>query len=165
MNTRVGARPEILSLRRTEYTVQMDGPRLALIALAMAVAPAVLVGNGALAQGPDYRCVIERIAVANEDRRSIEFRETYIGQEFTVERRTGLMAGALKNSYATEPQVIDMGSAENSYKVVTTMRLEEGAGAGTNAYLLTVNEFADGREKPFMFAQNDVAYFGTCVHF
>lgn len=36
------------------------------------------------------------------------------------------MAGALKNSYVTDPQVIDYGSTEDSYKAVATMRKDQG---------------------------------------
>lgn len=39
------------------------------------------------------------------------------------------MTGALKNSYVTDPQVIDYGSTENSYKAVATMRKDQGAGS------------------------------------
>jgi len=89
----------------------------------------------------------------------------YIGKQFNVERNTGLMAGALKNSYVTEPQVIDHGSSENSYKVVTTMRKDQGAGAGSSLFALTINEYADGVRKPFVFLSDSDVYFGWCEHF
>lgn len=75
------------------------------------------------------------------------------------------MAGILKNSYATRPVVIDLGSVENSYKVVTTMRRQEGAGAGSNIYALTINEFDKSSKKGFIFLENDVVYLGSCEHF
>jgi len=71
----------------------------------------------------------------------------------------------LKNSYMTKPEVIDFGSEGNSFKVVTTLRREQGVGRGSNAYLLVVNEYAQGPTKPFLFVENDEVYFGTCVHF
>jgi hypothetical protein len=115
----------------------------------------------------DYRCKIERVATAEAAPNSpLDFQvKNYVGKEFTVERRTGMMAGALKNSYLTSPEVIDYGSEENSYKVVTTLRKEQGAGRGSNAYVLVVNEYKKGASKPFAFLENDVAYFGSCVHF
>jgi hypothetical protein len=58
----------------------------------------------------DYRCTIESTVSAKEK----PINRIFIGKQFTVERRTGLMAGALKNSYVTDPQVIDYGSTENS---------------------------------------------------
>lgn len=75
------------------------------------------------------------------------------------------MAGVLKNSYVTRPQVIDSGSKDNSYKVITTMKKEERFGAGSNIYVLTVNEFDEADKKPFIFLENATAYLGTCIHF
>lgn len=115
----------------------------------------------------DYRCKIERVANAEASpNSSLQFQENnFLGKEFTVERRTGVMAGALKNSYITRPEVIDFGSEGNSYKVVTTLRKEQGAGRGSNAYLLVVNEYAKSPKKPFVFVENADVYFGTCTHF
>lgn len=75
------------------------------------------------------------------------------------------MAGALKNSYLTEPQVIDFGSTKNSYKVVTTMRKDEGVGEGSSVFVLTINEHVDEAQKPFIFLNNDDVYLGWCEHF
>ena len=74
------------------------------------------------------------------------------------------MAGALKNSYVTDPQVIDYGSTENSYKAVATMRKDQGAGVGSSIYALTINEYDKGDRKPFIFLQNDEAFLGWCEH-
>ena len=116
----------------------------------------------------DYKCTIKRISTAedapNSTLKSYE-KDGYIGKQFTVERRTGNMVGAIKNSYVTRPQVIDSGSKDNSFKVVTTMRLEDGAGWGTNIYALTINEYIKSPTKPFVFLENDVVFFGTCEHF
>lgn len=115
----------------------------------------------------DYRCKVERIATADAPPNSqLDFHLKHkIGKEFTVERRTGIMTGALKNSYINQPEIIDFGSVENSYKVITTLRKEQGAGYGSNVYFLIVNEYKSGGNKPFMFVENDVTYFGNCVHF
>lgn len=115
----------------------------------------------------DYRCKIERVAMSDIAVGSrLDFQEkNYLGKEFAVERRTGVMTGALKNSYITRPEVVDAGSDENAYKVVTTLRQEQGAGRGSNAYLLVVNEYAKGSKKPFVFVENDNVYFGSCIHF
>lgn len=116
---------------------------------------------------PDYQCKVERIdtasTVPSTSRKYQE--EEHVGKQFTVERRTGLMAGVLKNSYTTKPTVIDHGSTENSYKVVSTMRRDEGAGLGSNIYALTINEFEQSPKKSFIFLKNDFVYFGHCEHF
>ena len=126
-----------------------------------------VVNSGYAQSYRDYRCRIERVATAAPaPNTSLDLQEkTYIGKEFTVERRTGLMAGAIKNSYVTKPQVVDPGSADNSYKVVTMMRRDQGIGSGSNVYTLVVNEYEKAEKKSFLFLENDNAYFGTCVHF
>lgn len=115
----------------------------------------------------DYHCTIQRTATAEATpNATLELNEkNYIGKQFSVERKTGLIAGALKNSYATIPQVIDSGSKDNAFKVVTTMRIEQGAGAGSNIYALTINEYDKSPKKPFIFLNNDVVFFGACEHF
>ena len=125
----------------------------------MAVIAMIRAGNAWAS--PDYRCTVERAVSASES----SLAPMYIGKQFNVERNTGLMAGALKNSYVTEPQVIDHGSSENSYKVVTTMRKDQGAGAGSSLFALTINEYADGVRKPFVFLSDSDVYFGWCEHF
>lgn len=75
------------------------------------------------------------------------------------------MAGALKNAYVTNPQVIDHGSTETSFKVITTMRKDQGAGAGSAIFALTINEYEEAARKPFIFLNNDEAYLGWCEHF
>jgi len=115
----------------------------------------------------DYRCKIDRIATAEAPPNpTLEFYlKTRLGKEFTIERRTGIMAGALKNAYLTKPLVIDIGSEKNSFKVINSLRPEQGVGEGSNAYMLVVNEYTKSLQKPFLFAQNDIVYFGQCIHF
>lgn len=119
------------------------------------------------AMGPDYKCKIERLIVASGDTgNSYEiYKELYLGKEFTVDRRSGVMVGELKNTYVTRPQVIDFGSTENSYKVVTTMKTEQGTGAGSNIYALNIDEFVSGSKKPFVFMENNKVFLGFCEHY
>jgi len=112
---------------------------------------------------PDYRCIIKEVATANPS--SADTFTFNIGREFTVERRSGVIAGAVRNRFFTDPVVVDPGSDSNAYKVVSTLRLGEGEGVGSIATLLTINEYEDTPEKAFLFADGDVAYFGSCVHF
>ena len=116
---------------------------------------------------PDYRCLVDRRMAAGQETSAVRkmHDKEYLGKEFTVERRTGLMAGVLKNSYFTKPQVIDSGSRDNAFKVINSMRLEEGLGSGTNIYALTINEYESSDKKAFVFLANDVVYLGTCKHF
>ena len=119
------------------------------------------------AMGPDYKCKIERISIASGDSGNLyeTYKELYLGKEFTVDRRNGVMVGELKNSYVTRPQVIDFGSTENSYKVVNSLKAEQGAGAGSNIYALNIEEFHSGPKKPFVFLENNKVFFGFCEHY
>lgn len=127
---------------------------------AKAVALLTLAATTNVWAAEDYRCTIESTVAAKEK----PINRIYIGKQFTVEKRTGLMAGILKNSYVTDPQVIDYGSTENSYKAVATMRKDQGAGVGSSIYALTINEYDEGDRKPFIFLQNDEAFLGWCEH-
>jgi len=133
----------------------------------LAIVFASLLGVCSAEASADYRCVIDRLSLAqgNSDPTYELYKRNYVGKEFTVERASGLMAGVLKNSFVTKPQVIDIGSKETSYKVVTTMRKEEGAGAGSNIYALTILEYEHAKKKPFVFLDNEAVFFGSCEHF
>ncbi|ETK22709.1 MULTISPECIES: hypothetical protein [Pseudomonas] len=120
-----------------------------------------LIGVTNVSAAADYRCTIERVVAASEEKSN----QVYIGKQFSVDRQTGLMVGAIKNSYVTDPQVIDHGSLETSFKVVTTMRIDQGSGASSNIYALTINEYQAGPRKPFIFLDNDEAFLGWCEHY
>lgn len=126
-----------------------------------AVALLALAGATNVWAAEDFRCTIESTVAAKEK----PINRIFIGKQFAVERRTGLMTGALKNSYITDPQVIDYGSTENSFKAVATMRKAQGAGGGSSIYALTINEYDESDRKPFIFLQNDEAFLGWCEHF
>lgn len=137
--------------------------KLALLGITIGVASVSIVAYA----GSDYRCTISRLSQAEGDSGPVYemYQKLYVGKEFTVERVSGVMTGALKNSYVTKPEVIDPGSDENSYKVVTIMRLEESLGPGSSISALTVNEYVDTAKKPFVFLETDRVYFGSCEHF
>lgn len=90
--------------------------------------------------------------------------KAHIGRHFSVDRKTGVMTGSLMNAYAVEPQVIDEGSAESAFRVVTAIRSDEGAGFGSAVYALNINEQENAAQKPFVFLENDKVYLGQCVH-
>ncbi|MCE5181253.1 MAG: hypothetical protein LLG15_05585 [Betaproteobacteria bacterium] len=117
--------------------------------------------------GTDYRCTVERIYDADGEKSQLieGQRKLYMGKEFTVDRRSGVMIGALKNSYITEPVMVDRGSKDNSFKAVTTMHRDQGVGAGSTVSTLVVKEYAESPQKPFAFLSDDTVYFGSCVHF
>lgn len=115
----------------------------------------------------DFKCTISAVISAPKLPPAQEafLNSTYVGKEFTVERQSGRMAGALKVLSPVAPQVIDPGDKDNGFKMVATMRREQGAGHGTAIYSLAINTFDDAPAKPFLFTNNATAYVGTCLPF
>jgi len=137
------------------------------VPLFLSLTLAVVITASSAHAGTDYRCVVERIYDADGDKSKLidGERKLFIGKEFTVDRKSGVMIGALKNSYMTEPVVIDHGSKDNSFKAVTTMRRDQGVGAGSAVFTLVIKEYADPPQKPFAFLADGTVFFGSCVHF
>ena len=134
----------------------------------LALSICVLGASGATAQmASDFRCTIERVEVAGAlAPHALQFlRASNVGKEFTVERSTGVMAGVRKMHSTSPPIVVDVGGPENAYKVVATMRRDQGMGFGSNVYALVINTYEAGNRKPFLFTDNSEAYFGSCVPF
>lgn len=111
-----------------------------------------------------YLCTIDRVDSADNVHPKVKAKRDadYLGKRFTVNRATGIMSGALNNAYKRLPTVIDSGSNSNSFKVVTTMLLSEGYGAGTNIHALTVMEFLPEPKKPFVYLWNSEIFYGNC---
>lgn len=116
--------------------------------------------------GEDYRCKVDRLhdSSGEDTVESKALRSSYVGGEFTIDRRTGVMAGKLKNAFNADPVVIDYGSSENSFKAVTTIRVGE-VGAGSSVNAIVVKEYVEADEKPFTFFDGDTVFFGKCEHF
>jgi hypothetical protein len=110
----------------------------------------------------DYKCSISGAFQVNAAGVQVaHVLKNFTGRQFTVERSSGVMTGSLKNMYVTKPVVIDRGSKENSFKVITTMKND----ITSNIYTLTIDEWVEGKRKPFVFLNNSDVYYGSCVHF
>jgi hypothetical protein len=114
--------------------------------------------------GQDYRCTIREVTGADTSSGFVKVGKMLIGRQFTVDRRTGIMVGALKNSYVSQPQVIDPGSKENSFKVVTTAP-KTPSRPGSNFFALNIDEWYTTSKKPFVFLETQTVYLGDCEHF
>lgn len=120
-----------------------------------------------IASAQDYKCKVDRITGAAEQE-VLKTTSSLLGKEFSVHRISGLMVGppGLKNSYHTntQPKIIDSGSKENSFIVVTT----RAPHPGPEVYVLVVEEFRKGPSKPFTFLDGSTlgspVFFGTCRH-
>ena len=125
------------------------------------------IGNSNASQGgEDYLCTIERFSLAEGDAgASYEMlKNGVVGQQFTIDRASGITVGTLKNSTDSKPTVIDRGNDENSFKVVSMVSADRGM-RGTTVTALNVKEFVKGNKKPFNYMINDAVFFGTCVPF
>lgn len=113
---------------------------------------------------PDYRCIIEKRISASPELPAIQSAQekAHIGKHFSVEKKTGIVSGALKNAFLEEPQIIDDGSSGQAYKVVSTIRPGESDVYGPGIYALIIDESANAAQKPFVFMENGVVYFGQC---
>lgn len=115
----------------------------------------------------DYLCTIQRVAsslYAGGDRHELDKR-VYVGKTFTISRLTGAMSGALRSALVVQPIVIDYGSSENSFKVVTAMNAHQSLGPGTFLETLIVSEYIESIQKPFVVASGENIYLGVCEHF
>lgn len=109
----------------------------------------------------DYKCIISNILNSDVSGNLIEVERYSVGKMFTINRKTGLTSGALTNSFLNAPLVLDRGSKDNSFKAITTMRND----ITTNVYVLVVEEYIEGNQKPFIFINNTTVYHGLCEHF
>jgi len=110
----------------------------------------------------NYKCeVTSAFQVDNNGKRYEKILAPWVGSEFTVDRSSGIMTGSLKNSYVTSPEILDFGSSENAFKVITVMKNE----LISNVYVLVIEEYTEGIRKPFVFTANSDIYHGICNHF
>jgi hypothetical protein len=113
----------------------------------------------------EYECEIKTVAISdltNEKLLSF-YKKSYIGAKFKVDVNTGKISGAFNSNPFTKPQIIDKGSKENSFKLVQTMKLEEGSGRGSNIQTLDISVYFESKEKPFVFLYNSDVFIGSCI--
>jgi hypothetical protein len=126
--------------------------------------PALLLATIARSQAlPDYHCKVEQVHGATTDDDVGSERKDYVGTEFMVDRRTGVMVGELRNSFLTTPVVIDVGTDGNAFKAVTIRRREQG-GRNSSVHVLLIQEWEQSPRKRFVFMANEFIYLGTCIH-
>jgi hypothetical protein len=122
----------------------------------------LMITSGNLIAADDYKCLITNAIEPNQQGQIDEIGDkSVIGQMFTVDRITGVMSGVLKNNYINSPVVVDYGSVENSFKVVTIMKNN----ITSNIHALTIQEFIKGSKKPFIYLHDATAFYGVCTHF
>ena len=123
----------------------------------------IATGTAASAAGPVYECEVlfeEDIGKNGKLEAGIKL---YVGRTFHVDRATGTVLGRVlsNSSYATRT-VIDPGSEEQSFKLISISAEVGGTDGGHNAAYLEIKEFESGYLKPFILVNNGRVLTGTC---
>lgn len=112
--------------------------------------------------GENYKCTVtdtlQAEAVAQPGQKAGQSPK---GKQFTVERATGVMSGAISNVFASQPTVFSFGSEESSYRVVSAT----GSDPTSATCTLVIEESSKEAQKPFVFIIDGITYYGMCVHF
>jgi hypothetical protein len=115
----------------------------------------------AVSAGPsEYQCSVQQAAEVDATGKMKTYKPSP-QLSFAVSRRTGAIIGApFSNTISpatTNVQVIDYGSKEQSFKVLSVYK-----GTFTNADYLIIEEFSESQEKPFRGMSMSSIYTGTC---
>jgi hypothetical protein len=111
--------------------------------------------------GGNYACEITgAFRVEPSGKPNAEVLSVFAGDRFTVDRATGQMSGALDNSFASGPIVVDHGSENSAYRAMNSMK--SPVYDGTSFNLLVVEEYIVGKSKPFVYLDDEGVFYGTC---
>ncbi len=106
-----------------------------------------------------FKCTIKETVSPGNSGKLVEdeFYRGFEGREFTVDRKTGRMIGALKNyEQYGEPKVLNEGSMNKAFRVITEYR------PSVNFEYLTVETYEDDEILPFIFVSSSTIISGTC---
>lgn len=107
-----------------------------------------------------YKCAVSQTGDLQDSGEISESNFTRLsnGNEFVVDKGTGRIKGGLSNDNAFgQPQVLDYGSSEQAFKVLTVFK------PNITINYLYIQEFNESEEKPFMFVSGSEIYSGKCV--
>ena len=130
------------------------------LALILAMALSGTSQGGVLA----YKCeVLHEMDLAIYGTLKDSSRPLYKGGIFHIERVTGtVMGGGLGNSAYPTKIIVDPGNSEMSYKLLARSHEMCGPQGSQNAVYIQVQEFEEGRIKPFVVVINSHVLTGTC---
>ena len=106
-----------------------------------------------------FKCVVKdaRSPDQSGELKVDDFYITFVGKEFTVDRKTGKMLGALKNhEYYGSPKVLNTGSEKNSFRVITLYQ------PSVIFDYLTVETYNEKSDMPFIFVSSSTVVSGVC---
>lgn len=122
------------------------------------IAAAMIAGASAVcfAAPEDYQCVIsEELTLRGDGSLSRYAKPLNIGERFAVNRSTGeVVGGPFIRASITKTTLIDSGSSANAFKAVYITL--------SDAEILQIEEFAEGKEKPFVAVTLLTVLSGVC---
>lgn len=130
-----------------------------------ALTTAALLLAPALAAAGDFNCTIVGASEVGSDGRleALEgkknYYETVAGAEFIVQRDKGLMMGRFVSNAGQKISVIDPGSAQNAYKVLS---VSPRAGGRVQSQYFELRLQDKGDKKPFILVAAEVLH-GYCT--
>jgi hypothetical protein len=80
-----------------------------------------------------------------------------VGKTFVVDKHTGLISGAVGNNITYESRDVVFTPPNNPFYVVSTSH-----GPNRNLEFLTIRDWVDGVEKPFMLVGSSLVFTGKC---
>jgi len=109
-----------------------------------------------------FKCVVKDAKSAGVSGRleTDDFYNKFVGREFTVDRATGVMVGALKNhaSYGA-PKILNDGSEKKAFRVITVYE------PSVAFDYLTVETYNKKSQMPFIFVSSSTVVSGICSDF
>jgi hypothetical protein len=115
--------------------------------------------------GPfSYECEIKSVQQLSDEGFLVEGLPIYkVGDSFHIERATGVvLGGGIGNSSYPVRQVLDPGSAESGYKLLTLSNTVPGTDGSRNAIYIEVKEWAEAFIKPFVVFTGTHVIAGAC---
>jgi len=105
-----------------------------------------------------YVCTVESFnRLTNEGTLVGNAKDPIIGQEFTVDRKSGKIIGKYIGSAGFNTEVLDSGSGNQSFKV-----LARNPWGFLHVLYLEIQEFHKEPRKPFLLVDASIVYTGTC---
>ena len=122
-----------------------------------------LTGQSAVAAANSYQCVIAEQQMLEASGMLKRPPEPYlIGKRFAIDRDSGRLVGPEQSLWQLEDHkvtVMARGNKDNSFVVFS---VGPAAGVGVHATMLRVEEFVEGKSKPFVVLSGSQVTSGVC---
>ena len=112
----------------------------------------------------EYHCTIKSVFKLTDDGNLKSYDNNSLLTTFLVDKNSGLVKGTwLGNEVWPTKTIIDSGSSEQSFKLLTLSADVIGTNGGKHAKYLQVEEYAETLEKPFMHTDGSIVATGVCT--